>query len=424
VKNANKILIIAGTLVVFTVLLYFFGFRSNKMVSDNWDEHYRPEQPSPYGTYVLKELLDTTGLFGNFLEINAQLEDELQDNEEVNDIYFFIGKVNYLKRDASAYLIDFVKKGNTAFISSERFPEGLLDEICYDRDWILRDSVKVDSLAYFKFLHPELEDKRFETKAIYKNKGHERIWYYFNTYAFDDKHIDELKVLGTTVDNDWNFVRIKLGEGYIFLHSTPYQFTNICLTKQEGLLYAENILKHIPPGRVQWDKYNLEFHEQKVEEQERNNKSNGPRRSILEFIMRHPPLYWALFILLVGALLYVVFKGKRMQKVVPATISKENTSLQYIDTLASLYLKERKHNKLIRLKEKTFLNFIADHYYIHTRNVDQKYIEKVAIKSHVPEEKIKEIFTLFKSLERSKNVSDESLIMLHKKIEQFYKICR
>ena len=79
---------------------------------------------------------------------------------------------------------------------------------------------------------------------------------------------------------------------------------------------------------------------------------------------------------------------------------------------------------MIRLKEKTFLNFIAEKYYITCKEVDDRFIEKVALKSQVSEDKIRDIFKVFNNLERVENVSDDALIALHKKIENFYKKCR
>jgi hypothetical protein len=192
--------------------------------------------------------------------------------------------------------------------------------------------------------------------------------------------------------------------------------------KKDGFDYAEKVLRHIPPGRVQWDRYNLEEHN--LDDEGDGNGGAEKRQSILQFILAHPPLAWATVLLLIGAFLYAVFKGKRMQKVIPAAESKENTSLGYINTLSSLYLQENKHQKLIRLKERTFLNFIADHYYIVSKEADEKFISKVALKSQIEKEKIAEIFKLFRTLENLPEVSDDQLILLHQKIEYFYKKCR
>ena len=422
-KNA-KIAIIGGVVIVFVVLLYFFGRGDDDdvYVTDDWYETFDPEDKGPYGTYVMKELLDTVGLFGNFLEINEDLEDALEDNPDANDIYFFIGRENWLDEGAVDYLLDFVDSGNTAFFSCRYYPEYLLNTLTLGADEFY-ESYVVDSTQHFKFLHPELESKRYESQYIYNNEVSLKDWMYFNQENFDLDWGDTLVPLGTNTKDQWNFIRIEYGGGMIFLHSTPYLFTNISLMKRSGFQYAEQVLKHIPPGRVQWDKYYL-YNQSSSSGDGDGSGGGGERRSILEFIMKHPALIWAALLLVIGGLLYALFKGKRMQRVVPPAELKENTSLRYVNTLASLYLQEKKHNKLIRLKEKTFLNFIADHYYIITQKADEKFIKKVAIKSQVPEEEIKDIFDRFKKLEAIGNVSDEQLIILHRKIENFYKKCR
>mgnify|MGYP000259232361 CR=1 FL=1 len=135
-------------------------------------------------------------------------------------------------------------------------------------------------------------------------------------------------------------------------------------------------------------------------------------------------LFPILLILIFGAILYALFKGKRRQDVIAATESKENTSMQYVQTLSSLYMQKGTHSKLIRLKEKTFLNFIAERYYIITNTPDAAFFEKVAVKSHVDQQHIADIFSQFVEFEGAFEVTDDELIRLHQKIEYFYKNCR
>lgn len=417
-KNA-KIAIVGGVVIIIIVLLYVFIQEDDRdiYITDDWYESFDPDDKGPYGTYVMKELLDTVGLFGNFLEIDKDLDEALEDNPDVNDIYFFIGRENWLDEEGVDYLLDFVGNGNTAFLSCRYYPEEFLSAFMENSGEIYEDLV-VDSVQHFKFLHPDLRSKRYESNYVYNNDIESKDWMYFDQENFELYEDDTLVPLGTNTKDQWNFVRIEFGEGMIFLHSTPYLFTNISMMKRTGFQYAEQVLKHIPPGRVQWDKYYL---------QNRSRSAGGggeERRSILEFIMRHPALIWAALLLVIGGLLYAIFKGKRMQRIVPPAELKENTSLRYVNTLASLYLQEKKHNKLIRLKEKTFLNFIADHYFIITKKADAKFIKKVAVKSKVPEEEIQEIFDRFNKLDAIGTVSDEQLIVLHQKIENFYKKCK
>lgn len=422
-----KIGIVVGAVLLLALLLYFFGRRpaeeDQKFVTDKWEETYHPSDKGPYGTYVLKELLDTAGMFGNFIQLYGSIEGELKDHPDINDIYFFVGLENYMPDSSAEYLLEFVEKGNTAFIAAHKFPEELEYQFFYNDYDIFINNPPEDSIQYLKFTHPHLASKRHEFKYIYNNIAQDYGWMMFDEDNFNLRFGEDPLVLGTNTVDQWCYVKIKYGEGYIFLHSIPYCFTNISMMKRDGFMYAERVLEHIPPGRVQWDRYNLKSHTRSGRPS--NSKSGGERRrSILEFIVNHPPLFWALIILIVGGILYALFKGKRMQQVIPAAELKQNTSLEYINTLSSLYMQQGSHSKLIRLKQKTFLNFIAEKYYLITKKADDRFIEKVAVKSRISKEEITSIFAMFDQLNDQVTVSDQELIELHKKTEYFYKNCR
>jgi hypothetical protein len=417
-SKKRKIGLIGGIVLLLMILIYFFGLnRNNSYVTDNWIETYSPQDKGPYGTYVMKELLDTVGLFGDFIELDSDIEESLTDDEDENDIYFFIGKTNYISDESVEELEGFVYKGNTAFIAAEEMPEFLNDFFFLDTKRMYES--EVDSIQYFGFEHKKVKSKKYKFEYIYNNKREKKKWLYFKENNFDVWDDNEAFVLGRNSKGKANFVKITYGQGAFYFHTNPYAFTNVSMLKDDGFSYAENMLKHIPPGKVQWDKYNIDYHYK--------SESSGdgePRRSILEFIFNSLALIWAFIILIVGAFLYAVFKGKRMQDIVKPMESKENTSLRYIETISSLYLQERQHGKLIKLKEKTFMNYIAEHYYLRSTNPDEKFITKLAEKSQVSEDRIKDIFSMFNYQRDQPFVSDDSLIELHRRIEYFYKKCK
>ncbi|MEX1000750.1 MAG: hypothetical protein WDZ35_01400 [Crocinitomicaceae bacterium] len=421
-SKAAKISIIAGVIILFVVLLYFFGGKRQEedtFISDNWSETYDPSDKGPYGTYVMKELLDTAGLFGNFIQLRVDLKESLEDDPNINDIYFFVGGTNHLPDSSAEYLMEFVEAGNTAFISTRNLPKHIKNELFYE-EYDIYEIVR-DSSQFFKFTHPDLKSGRYEFNYIYNNHLEERSWQFFQEANFNRTYYEEPIFLGSNTKDQWNYVKIKHGKGFIYLHSNPYCFTNVAMLRRNGFIYAERVLEHLPPGRVQWDRYNLNYH---YSSSQGDQEGGGEeRRSMLEFIMANPPLIWAFFILLSGAILYALFKGKRRQKIIPAAELKENTSLEYVNTLSSLYMQQGSHSKLIQLKKKTFFNFIAERYYIQTKKADNKYIEKVAVKAQIDKEKIQDIFENFDRLEGAVEVSDDQLIHLHQKIEYFYKNC-
>ncbi|MGV6861888.1 MAG: DUF4350 domain-containing protein [Putridiphycobacter sp.] len=423
-QKTKNILIIGGSILLGGILIYFFGLKSeSQYVSENWEETYSPDDKGPYGTYVLKELLDTVGFFGEFIEIDNKLTEGLKDDKNQNDIYFFVGKENHMSDESCEKLLEFVGEGNTAFIAARVLPYELRKELFLNPSKIFL--TEKDSLQKLKFEHPELHQKKFNIEYIYKNKINAKPWKFFKPNNFEVFEDNSYTILGKNLNGDINFIKYNYFGGEIFLHSNPYIFTNISMFKQSGYEYTENLLKHIPPGRMQWDKYNLEHHYSFNTNNNNNQNGNGDidRRSPLEFIFKNIALTWAFVIIIIAALLYMLFKSKRMQNIVKPAELKENTSLRYVETLSSLYLQEKKHAKLIALKEKTFMNFIAEHYYLSTNKPNDKFIEKVALKSQVKKEKIKTIFKLFETLKDQSIVEDEALIDLHHNIEYFYKNC-
>ncbi|HIP37283.1 MAG TPA: DUF4350 domain-containing protein [Crocinitomix sp.] len=421
-KTKKNIIVIGSIVLLAVVLIYFFGLKKQEPdITTTWYKTYQPDDVSPYGTYMMKELLDTLGLFDKFIEIDNKITESLTDTPNQNDIYFFIGEDNYMSDESVEKLLDFVYDGNTAFISTKKLPLIILDEFFINGYTAYYSTF--DSTQTFKFTHKKLKNNSYHFKYVYENLTTKHSWVYFidnNTEEWEDA---KSFILGTSQNKHINFLKFSYGDGAMFFHTTPYLFTNISMFTNTGFEYAENILKHVPPGKIQWDKYNLKPHNTF-----KNNKNKGDgdmdRRSPLEFIFNHIALTWAFVILLLTALLYMLFKGKRMQNIIKPAELKENTSLKYVQTVSSLYLQEKKHGKLIALKEKTFMNFIADHYYLSTHQPDKKFIEKLALKSQVDENKITEIFELFNKLKGKDVVLDEVLIQLHHKIEYFYKNCK
>lgn len=421
-KKSN-ILIISGAVVCLFLLIYFFGLNRDKSyVTDNWIETYNPKDKGPYGTYVMKELLDTVGLFSTFIELDSKIEESLIDNEDVNDIYFFIGKTNHITDESIENLIEFVENGNTAFIAAEKMPAQLNDYFFLDtKNMYLKEK---DSIQFFNFEHQSIAKREFKFEYINNNERKVTHWKYFKPNNFELWNDNQAFTLGTIQNNKANFIKIQYGDGALYFHSNPYAFTNVCMLKEDGFEYAENMLKHIPAGQVQWDKYNLNYHYIYEDNDSNTSGNGGDSRSMLEFIFKNKALTWAFVLLLIMALLYAIFKGKRMQDIVKPAEDRENTSLQYIETISSLYLQEKKHGKLITLKERTFLNYIAEHYYLSTTKATEEFIQKLSFKSQIETEHIKDIFAIFDNFRNHDIVSDEMLIELHRRIEYFYKHCK
>lgn len=418
-QNTKISIIIAVTLLTGCIIYYFNG-NDKIFETKSWVESYSPEDKGPYGTYVFKELLDTTGLFESFIQIDNKIEDRLIDNADENDIYFFIGKTQFLSEDAFTELLEFVGNGNTAFISARTMPDYVLDFFFLKMNYVY--DYDNDSCQSYSFLADHFADSKYDFTFIKNNQTINRNWTYFkpDNLVYQSR---PPKVLGQNQNNQINFIEIPYDEGRFFLHTNPYQFSNISMFRYDGFNYVEDLIQHLPYGKIQWDIYNLTYHYSSNNRKKSGGNGTG-KRSIFQFIFQHQTLIWAFIMLAITALLYTVFKGKRRQNVIHAIEQKENSSLSYVETVSSLYLQERKHTKLIKLQKQSFIDFIGNHYYILSQKINSKYIHDISIKSGVDENILIDLFKTFETLSNQNEIMDSDLIKLQQKIEHFYKTCK
>ena len=225
-------------------------------------------------------------------------------------------------------------------------------------------------------------------------------------------------------------IRLKYGKGFFIIHSTPAAFSNYNMFNKGGKYHAEVVLSHLPKGNIYWH-HDFGKHspyrgipQPTYSEQGSSNEVNYPKSSPLQYIMMVPSLFTALILLMVGVLLYMIFQSKRRQRIIPTIESNENSSLEFVQTISTLYFQQKRHDKLIKHKELIFLSFLRQHYHVSSPIITPDFITKVAQKSGVGEKHIKDIFTTLVKGKENKNVTESELISLYNKLEYFYKNCQ
>jgi len=426
----NKRPLIIFGVAALLILTCFIYFRSGKS-PHNWTENYKEESKEPYGTYVTKELLQS--YFDNqpFEEINKSVLDELPtDSISTGANYVFVGEGLYMDTSDVNTLLNFVDKGNNAFISSRTIPYDLMFYVyyteCYDYYW---DDYKEtrDSSISLNMYHQNLEETEgLEYKYYFKKGVGDYRWQYIDSVYFCDEPYSFVE-LGAIDDSLINFAKIPYGEGTFYLHTTPLAFTNIQMVTNSGLKYASKVFSHLEEGPIYWDNYS------RVRESiaQRRNQGSGrggnrqlPSEGPLKYILSQPPLAWAWYTGLALALMYLVFRAKRSQRSIPVLEKKKNTSMEFISTIGSLYFIQNDHRKLCLQKMKLFLSFIRDRYLMKTNATDQLFFKRLAAKSEIPINIIEQIFDRHNNIKEATLVSEDTLIEFHLEMDKFYKNCK
>jgi hypothetical protein len=357
----------------------------------DWMKSFSRKDKTPYGGYIIydiaSELFPESEFFVKELPIYNILK---------NEYYYYTNHVfinSYFSPDRldTEYLLDYVAEGNNVFISALEISGALADSLQFKTSLVFfsQDSMNIN------FTLPDLMTE----------KGYTYFLSDFDNY-FSEYDSTLVQVLGKNENDQVNFIRIKYGDGNFFLNTVPMAFTNYYLLNSGNNEYVYKALSHLPVQETLWDDY------YKV-----GNRFNA---SALQYILSQQSLKWAYYIILVSVVLFIVFYGKRKQRIIPVIPPLTNTTLEFVGTVGNLYYQQKDYKNIAEKKISYFLDYIRNKYFIKTSTFDSETIQKIAEKSSVPEAKIKSLFREIEKNSYSDKITEEQLININYQIEKFY----
>jgi hypothetical protein len=242
--------------------------------------------------------------------------------------------------------------------------------------------------------------------------------YYYFPFRNHFFNIDSsnTRVIGYNEDHKPNSIVHFYGSGKLFLHCDPRAFSNYFLLKEENYKYLQNSLAYsfTEPDHLYWDDYYNKLRYRK----ERNNDKEF---STFSEIMKHPALAWAFWIALALLSVYILFGGKRLQRIIEQRKPNENTSVTFTETIGRLYL-QKKDNRNIADKMVTYFNeYIRNKYFLNTNSVNEDFITALSRKSGVQRDKVETLYRNIAGIHSSGDVNDYQLLSLQEQIQNFYK---
>lgn len=409
--SRSLILAITTAVVVIAAIIIAIAYSPGKK-SYNWFETYDPLSKDPYGTFITAQLLKEKNKGKNFLILAREsIKKYLEKNPNLtNTIYMVMGSsVFYSDKDVKA-LTDFVEKGNTVFMSLNYLPydiANLEDNFkCADNSF---QEYMTDSFADLSLINSTFSaDTFFRYFYKYKNKNVNTTWTYIDSISFCDSS-NRFAALGYIGNGYFNFIGMPHGKGMFYMHCTPFAFSNLSMLEDSHYKYFNNVMSYLPDANIIWDEYHKEFY---------SNESHAP--GPLKFILENASLRWAWYLLLLSILLFVIFFGKRRQKVIPVVTPYENTTVEYVDTITELYFRQKDNKSIAQHKMRLFQSFIRGKYYFHSIHPTEDFFIKLSLKSGIQTDHIKNIFATYQLMEQRTDVTDGDLINFHSLIEYFY----
>jgi len=359
----------------------------------------------PYGAFIAYESLQY--LFPN-AEISISSTDftTLAQGGGGKKALIFIGHTAEMSVSEINAMLNFVGQGNHVFISSLYFGDSLLHSFNIRLGGSQNLLSGGDSLRV-SVLQPGTDDS---------------LSFAYPGVAYDN-YADSLDpmyatVLGRDGRGRPNLVKFTYkGGGSLFFQFAPMAFTNFFLLHKNNKAYYDNVLSYIPKNvnEVLWDE-NLRYGD---------DGGDGSRSksafSALRYILNSRPLAIAFWLLLGLLLIIYLIESKRRQRIVPVIEGLRNNSLDFVTTIGRLYY-ERRDNQNLAVKMAThFQDHIRTKYNLSVHMTDEGFVDRLAYKTGISKEFLNVLTGELLRLQDSPSVSDEELLALNKKLEEFYK---
>ena len=384
----------------------------NKKEPIDWSPSFLSEHKKPFGTYVLFNELQNFFPNQNIEKKNISAYEYLAKKDSVLldsngeksfvqynlnkfESYIFINNSLQIDENAVYKLLDYVKEGKVVFMAANSFPRVLADSLHFETGKII--SLE-SNIVYTKLVNKNISKQRFKYR-----KGVQNV--YFN----------KLDTLTTTVlgfnktENmryNVNYIKVFYGDGYFLLNTQPYAFTNYQMLKSDHAKYVSASLSYLPDYDIVWD--------------ERIKAETEELRTPLRFILSKPSLKYAWFTALFTMFLYLFFRAKRRQRVVPVLESLPNTSVDFAKTIGNMYYQEGEPKDIIFKKITYFLEYLRTHYLLNTNKLDDAFIKRLQQKSGVSSTEINYLITFINNIKKRSKLEESTLVTLNKLIDNFY----
>jgi len=387
-------------IAIFTVALLML-LQYNKPKEVNWFPSYVAKHEIPYGTLVFNEVVQQ--LFPNKIQqVHLPPFEFLEKNPAADGTYFFVdNKVEFGEAELHD-LLDWTSEGNTLFVATNSFEEQLLDTLGLDLGNLYGD-FNEDQSHRHQLVNPSLKT---EEGYIFEKEA----------YASYFQKIDTTltTVIGTVAnisenDSVWphfNVIEQDFGDGKIFLSTFPKAFTNYFILKDKNKDYTAGLLSYLDTSRTIY-----------MDNHHKSGKS--VYTSPMYIFLNVKEFKWAYYLVLIGAVIYIIFEAKRKQRAIPVVRPLKNQTLAFTRTIADMYFEKGESKQIVEHKIAYFLEYIRSRFYLGTIEREVDFYRNLAMRSSHSFAEIEQLFTFLERLRNQNHISDTELQKLNTSIEKF-----
>ncbi|MGB5944143.1 MAG: DUF4350 domain-containing protein [Leeuwenhoekiella sp.] len=398
----RKYKIMAGILVL--LLTFLIVAEATKKDPINWFASFGQDDKIPFGSYVLYNELRKAIPEDRLKQVNQPPFGFLEDSTNSGTYFFLNNSVGFDEAETDK-LLDWVARGNTLYIAARYQSQSLMDTLKLRTQYFFLKS-DLKKLPLLNLSNPDLKAPR-----PYSMDRDEGLTY------FDEIDTTTTVVLGVVDqmrDNDStkieepkiNFISTPFENGKIIMHTFPIAFTNYFMLHRDNLDYTAAALGYLPEDGLVY----LDMH---------YKDGKAFNTSFLHILFSNRYLRWAYYMLVLMALLWVYFNGKRKQRSIPIVKPLPNQTVDYSRTIAGMYLDKKANREIAMHQINHLMEYIRSHYLISTADRGEEFITKVAAKSGHTFAEVRDLIDYTINIRQKATVTEQELIKLNTLIENF-----
>lgn len=337
--------------------------------------------------------------------------ERLADSTFVGRTYVFLTQ-SFAPDEAEAQrLLRFVERGNTLFVAANWF-DGPLGDVLGDTAQMSYDNrvglQTVSPDGRWNIVHGSFDA---DTLGLLSSgvSGEYRFPIRLNVNGFRGLDSARTEVLGEHPATGLvTLARVRHGAGEVILSSTPLAFSNAALVGEgDAAAYVGGVLAALPRQPVFWDDHYKPYADF--------------ARTPLRYVLQTPALRWAYGLLALGAVLFLLFRGRRWQRAVPVVAPPPNAQREFARTVGRLHFLHGDTCRLAARKTRVFLDRLRTVLRIDAPDLSPETAHQAAARAGVPADEARALFAALDRAGRERYVDPDLLVRLDGQIDRFFR---
>lgn len=391
---AKKILLFA---ILALLLGLYLASELNKKREFSWELNFSGISREPFGCFVLRNTLEKNDSLRFSRTISKTYYQSFPhlSSSDTKTVMVITDEFSPDSLDLStAY--KFVADGNNMFISSYIFEKRFCDSLKFKVDEFTFGAFTKDKDT-LNLVNPGLK--------LTKPMAYDRM----DPSRFSVIDTSNHLVLGTGTMGKANYIRVKYGKGYFYLHAQPRVFTNFYILYSNAA-YPYRALSYFRNTSLVWDDYYKPF----------AGRYNPNNDTPFRYLLSENALRVALYLTLVLICIYFLIGSKRRQRFIPIFEAPANSTVNFVNTIARLYQGQPDYKKMATRKWQYLKETVYSKYSLKLDENNENTAIAFAGKTGFNLNKTKEIYQMAMQINSQSSLSAEALIAFSKKIDEMY----